>query len=134
MLVGYHNHFVEFAELEGEAPWDTFFRNTNPSVVMQLDTGNAMAGKADVVSILKRYPGRAVTVHLKPFAPEAADSDLAAGFRPMIGEDGVPWDEVFSLCETTAGTEWYIVEYESDAYPPIQAVDVCLRTLRRMGR
>ena len=42
------------------------------------------------------------------------------GFRPIIGEDSVQWDEIFRICETTGGTEWYIVEYESDAYPPLE--------------
>ena len=28
MATGYHNHHVEFAPLDGERPWDTFFGNT----------------------------------------------------------------------------------------------------------
>ena len=29
---------------------------------------------------------------------------------------------VFDLCETLGGTEWYIVEQESYAYPPLECV------------
>lgn len=71
MVTGYHNHFTEFAPLDGEMPWDTFFGNTKKEVVMQLDTGNAMHGGADPVPFLKRYPGRALTVHLKEYASGA---------------------------------------------------------------
>src|SRR5688500_14634647 len=34
MQVGYHNHGVEFQPMEGELPWDTFFSNTKPEVIM----------------------------------------------------------------------------------------------------
>lgn len=127
MQTGYHNHHVEFTELDGEKPWDTFFGHTDDRVVMQLDTGNAAAGGGDCVDILQRYPGRATTVHLKPYHVEQR-------FRPVIGEDSTPWQDVFALCETTGGTQWYIVEYESDAYPPLEAVERCLRALKAMGK
>ena len=32
------------------------------------------------------------------------------------------WQELFQLCETVGGTEWYIVEQESYAYPPLECV------------
>lgn len=137
LVTGYHNHHVEFQPLDGELPWDTFFGNTDPSVIMQLDTGNAVFGGADIMGLFEKYPGRAVTVHLKPYSFSAAranPSDPHAGFQPIIGQDETPWDEVFRACETVGGTRWYIVEYESDAYPPLEAVDRCLQALRAMGK
>ncbi|MCX7016972.1 MAG: sugar phosphate isomerase/epimerase [Candidatus Sumerlaeota bacterium] len=134
MVTGYHNHHAEFAPLEGEAPWDTFFSNTDKGVIMQLDTGNAASGGGDPVAILKRYPGRAGTVHLKPYCFALGKEERRNGFRPLIGEDDMPWKEIFALCETTGGTEWYIVEYESDAYPPLENVERCLKALKAMGK
>ena len=137
MFTGYHNHHTEFQELDGEQPWDTFIGNTDKGVVMQLDLGNAARGGADVVAVLRRYPGRARSVHLKPSsfaAARAAGDDAHAGYRPVIGEDDLPWEEIFRLCETAGGTEWYVVEYESDAYPPLEAVERCLKALRSMGK
>lgn len=126
MWVGYHNHHIEFAPMDGEMPWDTFFGNTVADVVMQLDSGNALHGGADVVPFLERYPGRALTVHLKEYS--------ATNDKALIGEGDVRWDDVFSLCETSGGTQWYIVEQESYAYPPLECVDRCLRALREMGK
>jgi len=134
MKTGYHNHNIEFTELDGEQPWDTLFGHTNAGVIMQLDTGNAASGGGDCVAILERYPGRAGTVHLKPYHAEKGAEDRRAGFQPVIGDDTLPWDDIFRLCETTGGTEWYIVEYESDAYPPLEAVDRCLKALKAMGK
>ena len=93
---------------------------------MQLDTGNALVGGGDPVETLERYPGRALTVHLKEYS--------ATDDKALIGEGEVRWDDVFGLCETTGGTKWYIVEQETYAYPPLKCVDLCLRNLRAMGQ
>ena len=126
LLCGYHNHSIEFKELDGELPWDSFFGNTNCDVVMQFDTGNAMHGGADPIPFLERYPGRAITVHLKEFS--------ATNPKALIGEGDIPWDKIFTLCETIGGTEWYIVEQESYAYPPLECVAKCLENLKNMGK
>jgi len=126
MRVGYHNHYVEFAPMEGELPWDTFFGNTSPEVIMQVDAGNALHGGADPVPLLERYPGRAVTVHLKEYS--------ATNPTVLIGEGDVRWDDFFGFCESSGGTEWYIVEQESYAYAPLECVDRCLKALKAMGK
>jgi len=134
MVTGYHNHFVEFSPLDGERPWDTFFGNTGQGVIMQLDTGNAICGGGDPVAILKKYPGRAGSVHLKPYSKALGKDDMHKGFEPVIGDDDTPWQEIFELCEATGGTQWYVVEYESPALPALEAVDLCLKGLRAMGK
>jgi sugar phosphate isomerase/epimerase len=126
MRVGYHNHTIEFQPLEGELPWDTFFGRAKPAVVMQFDTGKAMHGGGDATIFLKRFPGRAATVHLKPFSKAKPNA--------LIGDDELPWKEIFNLCETIGRTEWYIVEYESDAFPPLISVDKCFQALKKWGK
>ena len=134
MKTGYHNHHIEFAPLNGERPWDTFFGNTGTGVIMQLDTGNAIFGGGDPVAILRQYPGRAGTVHLNPYSKALGKDDPDQGFQPVIGDDDTPWESIFELCESTGGTQWYIVEYESDAYPPLEAVNLCLENLKAMDK
>jgi len=127
MHVGYHNHAAEFTKIDGEFPWDIFFSAASPDVVMQLDTGNAMHGEAtadDVLEVMKRYPGRAVTVHLKEYS--------ATNKKALIGEGDMKWKEFFNLCETIGGTEWYIIEQESYAYPPLECVKRCLENLKEL--
>ena len=126
MQTGYHNHHIEFVEMEGELPWDTFFGNTRQEVVMQLDTGNMYHGGAEPVRFLEKYPGRARLVHLKEYS--------SANDKALIGKGEVQWEKVFEICESTGGTEWYIVEQESYAYPPMECVDRCLQNLRKMGK
>jgi sugar phosphate isomerase/epimerase len=126
MQTGYHNHHIEFAEMEGELPWDTFFGNTRQDVVMQLDTGNMYHGGAEPVGFLQRYPGRAQLVHLKE---HSSSNDKA-----LIGEGEVEWARVFEICESSGATEWYIVEQESYAYAPLECVNRCLQNLKNMDK
>lgn len=126
MWTGYHNHHTEFTALEGELPWDIFFGNTTPDVVMQVDTGNALHGGCNVVPFVSKYPGRALTVHLK----EYSKTDNKA----LIGEGDVDWASAFKLCEGVGATQWYIVEQESYAFPPLECIAKCRQILRSLGR
>src|SRR5207302_9569856 len=74
MFVGYHAHKHDFKQIDGVTAWDLFFGNTKSEVIMQLDTGNCRDGGADPVAVLKKYPGRARSIHIKAHGagPEAA--------------------------------------------------------------
>ena len=125
MRVGYHNHSIEFKPLDGEMPWDTFFLNTSKDVVMQIDVGNALEGGADPVPFIRKYPGRAATVHVKEYSKSNP--------KAYVGEGDVKWKEVLALLEKIGGTQWYIVEYEVEGMPPLESVKRCLENLHKMG-
>ena len=124
MQVGYHNHSHEFKAVDGQIPWDIFFGGTRKDVIMQFDTGNAMQGGGDAIPYLKRYPGRAVTVHLKEYS--------ATNKNAIVGEGDLPWEELLNLCETIGGTKWYIIEEEKDVYPPLKGVELCYKNFRKL--
>jgi sugar phosphate isomerase/epimerase len=93
---------------------------------MQYDIGNSIHGGADPIAILKRFPARTTTIHLKEYSKTNPNA--------LTGEGDVPWKEVFRLCEEQGGTKWYIVEQESYAVTPLEAVALCLQNLRKMGK
>lgn len=128
MHVGYHNHNIEFKPLDGELPWDTFFNRAKPDVVIQFDTGNGVGEGGDPMVFLKKHPGRVASVHVKPYSKTKPNA--------LLGDpdDQLPWQEIFNLCETTAGVQWYIIEYESDAYPPLVSVQKTFEVMRRWGK
>jgi len=125
MYVGYHAHGGDFKKFDGETVWDLLFANAGPDVVMQMDVGNCLGGGGDPYATLKKFPGRALTVHLKEHGGKAG---------AVVGEGDVKWNEVFQLCETTGKTQWYIVEQESYATSPLECVKACLENLRKMGK
>ena len=122
--IGYHSHQGDFLPIDGETPWDILFGNTSKEVFMQLDTGNCMQGGGDPVAILKKYPGRSLSIHLKEFS--------ATKKKVLIGEGDVKWKEVFAICESTGGTQWYIIEEESGAYPPLEAAESSLKNYKKL--
>jgi sugar phosphate isomerase/epimerase len=96
MVVGYHCHGFDFAKINSRFAWDLLFSQLKPEVNMQLDIGNCLGGGGDPIAMLKKFPGRSWTVHIK----EVADKTFDSAF----------YKEVFQLCETTCATKWYIVE------------------------
>ena len=121
MQTGYHNHFHEFDASGGRSAWDVLIGGTSADVVMQLDVGNAMKGGGDCAAILRQYPGRAVTLHVKEFrgASEA-----------VVGEGEVDWKEILPLAAEVGGTQWYIIEHERDEQRAMSDVDRCLVNIR----
>jgi sugar phosphate isomerase/epimerase len=125
MRLGYHNHAGDFMPMaDGQVPWEIFFNNTSQAVIHQLDVGNMPQEYQDPIKYLKMYPGRTHSIHVK---------DRDAEYNQVLVGDGIlPFKEIFELCETIGGTEWYIVEYEDKAVPPLEAVKRCLATVRQM--
>jgi len=125
MRVGYHAHGGDFKKVGDQTAWELFFSNTAPEVVMQMDIGNCLGAGGDPYAILRKFPGRSATIHLKEHGGKRG---------APLGEGEVRWQEIFEICETIGGTEWYIVEQESYAVPPLESVKLCLQNLRKMGK
>jgi sugar phosphate isomerase/epimerase len=127
LSTGYHAHGFDFATVDGgEVAWDILFANTRPEVIMQMDIGNCADGGGDPLGTLRRFPGRARSVHLKDFGGPSPDS--------VIGEGKADWPEIFRVCETTQGTEWYVVEEGSAEGTGFDIPRRSLEALRRMGK
>ena len=124
MWVGYHAHSHDFKQIEGVSAWDLFFGNTKAEVIMQLDTSNCCDGGADPVAVLKKYPGRARSIHIKAHG---------GGPDAVIGEDKINWAEIFAFCEGKGKTQWYVLEHESGK-DPLEAVRRSFAALKKMGK
>jgi sugar phosphate isomerase/epimerase len=125
MACGYHAHGFDFAQVDGEIAWDILFSNTKTEVIMQMDIGNCASGGGDPIATLRKFPGRARTVHLKDFGgPE--DS--------VIGEGQADWKTIFELCETQQPVEWYVVEEGSRDGLGFAIPRRSLEALKAMGK
>ena len=125
MFTGYHAHPFDFVRFGDRTAWDILFGSTPDEVIMQLDIGNSANGGGDPVGILRKFPRRARTVHLKEYGGAPGS---------VIGQGSADWKEIFRLCEETQRTEWYIVE---EGGPDGMGFDVSRRSfeqLRAMGR
>jgi len=58
LMLGYHNHEIEFVGVEGQLPWDILLTNTDSKLVyFQIDVGNLTFGGGDPWSILQSILG-----------------------------------------------------------------------------
>ncbi len=67
MKFGYHNHDFEFnTELNGKKLYDILLQNTDPElVIQQLDIGNMYGAGGRALDVIKQYPGRFASLHVK---------------------------------------------------------------------
>ncbi len=123
MWTGYHAHPFDFVHFGSETAWEILFSNTCADVVMQMDNGNCANGDGDPNGILRKFPGRGRTLHIK---------DYGAGPDAVIGEGLANWDEFFEIAETLHHPEWYVVEEGTGTGFDIPRRS--LAALRRMGK
>ncbi|MCG9893909.1 MAG: sugar phosphate isomerase/epimerase [Fimbriimonadaceae bacterium] len=128
---GFHAHDGDMKPLAGgKSAWDLLAEGTPKEFMMQYDTANGMHGGADPVQPILDHPGRSQSLHLKEYHAENGFKNLRG-----IGEGSIPWAKVFEAAESVGGTEWYVVEHESDSdITAMQSIDLCLKNLRAMGK
>ena len=107
--VGIHTTYHHFeTKYDGVTAWDVIFSETSPLLQQQVDTSNTFHTGTDVVALLKKYPGRHFSIHLKENTPSTT---ATLGERPTDGGPLVPWREVMD--EVAAERiPWCIVEAE----------------------
>ena len=120
MSVGYHAHPFDFEKINGRFAWDLLFSRTEPEVNMQMDVGNCLSGDGDPIAMLKKFPGRTRTIHIKEHKDKTFDSDF--------------YKEVFHLCETASVTKWYIVEMGGMLGNGFEVPRQALEKLRGLGK
>jgi sugar phosphate isomerase/epimerase len=123
MRVGYHNHTSDFNRIDGDYWWNRFADATTKNVVLQFDTGNAseMQGVTPQ-DFIRRNAGRTISMHVKPFSKKDPNA--------YIGADELDWPAIMTAAETAGGVEWYIIEYEREGVPPLEALKANLEAFR----
>ncbi len=113
---GFHNHAIEFTEVEGIVAYDYLLDNTDPELVFfQLDLYWIVEGGKDPVDYFRRYPGRFLMYHVKD--------------KQEVGASGtIDFRASYENAEL-AGMRYHIVEVEDYNYEPIESVRVSLEYL-----
>jgi sugar phosphate isomerase/epimerase len=125
MRVGYHNHTKDFNRIDGEYWWNRFADQTAKTVILQFDTGNAseMEGVTPQ-SLIERNAGRTISMHVKPFSKKDPNA--------YLGKDELDWPAIMTAAEAKGGIEWYIIEYEKEGVPPLEALKANLEAFKKL--
>ena len=133
MKFGYHNHDFEFSEsLSGRTLFDIILTETDPKLVMQqLDIGNMINGGAKALDIMKKYPGRFESMHVKDEITATSGHDKFES--TILGKGIIPVKEVVDLGRKW-GTKHFIIEQESyQGKQPIDCAKEDLEIMKKWG-
>lgn len=130
LACGYHNHAEEFQKAGDKTYWDLLAERTSKDVILQQDCGWSTAAGQDPAALVRKYPGRTRSTHIKAKLPPTG----AEGKKPIIGQDYTDWKKVAAACKEVGGTEWLIVEQEDypDGLSPVEATRLSYEGLKRL--
>jgi sugar phosphate isomerase/epimerase len=108
---GYHNHDFELVpDADGTLLLDKMIEATDPSLVdFQIDFFFTQDAGLDGAALVRRLAGRVPTLHIKDLSPGPGREDAT------VGSGVIDWDPILTAAKES-GTNWYIVEQESN--PP----------------
>jgi sugar phosphate isomerase/epimerase len=120
----YHNHWFEFAPVNGQLPYDILLKQCDPRLVqMELDLCWITVGGQDPLKYFKQYPGRFPLVHVKDLTAipkvDASGGQNFGDSLPEMTEVGggiIDWKKLFSHSEE-AGIKHYFVEHDHPKAP-----------------
>ena len=126
MRFGYHNHDFEFSEkLEGELLYDIMLNNTDPRLVaQQLDIGNMINGGGIPAEVMKKFPGRFVSMHVKDEVPASSGHEHFESTILGKGSGQIDVQALVKLGDKEGGTKHFIIEQE--AYQGLQPL-ACMK-------
>ncbi|HVM89990.1 MAG TPA: sugar phosphate isomerase/epimerase [Puia sp.] len=109
----YHNHDMEFHEVEGKIPYEIFLSETK--MKMELDLAWATKGGKDPVELFRQHPGRFPLWHVKDL-DEKRESILP------VGSGTIDYKRIFAAA-SSAGMKHFFVEHDmpKDALASITA-------------
>ncbi len=107
MQAGFHNHSIEFVQLDGQLIYDALLARLDPELVkMQFQTEVINLGfKAS--DYFKKHPGRFNSSHLSDWTKDKK--------QVPVGQGVIDWKEFFAAAKT-GGVKTFFVEMDLDTY------------------
>jgi len=136
MKFGYHNHDFEFSQsLNGQKVFDIILQNTDPSLVaQQLDIGNMYHAGGIALDIMKQYPNRFDSMHVKDEIKAAKGGEMGGAYESTIlGKGIIPVKDIVDLGRKS-GTTLFIIEQESyQGMAPIDTIKQDYDIMKKWG-
>ena len=117
MTFAFHNHQVEFTEMEGKVPFDILAENTDPRLVtFELDLAWITAAGKDPVAYFRKYPGRFEVWHFKDLSPEKQDATL--------GEGIIDFKPIMEKAKLAGMRYWFIEQDNCRTHTPMESIEI----------
>jgi sugar phosphate isomerase/epimerase len=122
---GYHNHTMEFRDLDGGATgFQVLLSDTDPTyVTLELDCGWATAAGQNPVMLLKEHPHRFSMLHIKDLLPATPDTPPDKHISTELGKGTVDYRPIFAAARS-AGIRYAFIEQETFDIPVLDALKI----------
>ena len=105
--MGFHNHHMEFAQIDGKLIYDELMNRFDPEYIkMQFQVAVINIGYK-AADYFKKYPGRFISAHLADVAEDKKK-------QVPVGQGIVDWKEFFATLKT-GGVKNIFVEMDPEA-------------------
>ena len=126
LVLGYHNHAIEFVKFEGAPVLDYLYARTRPEhLVGELDTFWIHYGGGDVVEWIEKLRGRLPFIHLKDYGFTTENKHTWC----ELGRGTLHWKKIVAAAERS-GCEWFIVEQDTCPGDPFESLRISFDYLR----
>jgi sugar phosphate isomerase/epimerase len=114
MKFGYHNHDFEFnTEIDGKRLYDLILQNTDPAlVIQQIDIGNMYGAGGRALDLIKQYPGRFTSMHVKDEI-KSSRGEMGGYESTILGQGVMPVKKIVDAGRESGGTIYFLIEQES---------------------
>jgi sugar phosphate isomerase/epimerase len=136
MKFGYHNHDFEFnTTVDGMRLYDIILKETDPDlVIQQMDMGNMYGAGGRGLELLKQYPDRFKSFHVKNEIKSDAKNSME-GYESTILDTGViPVKQILDIGRKQNKGAHFIIEQESyQGKAPLDCAKEDLAIMKKWG-
>jgi sugar phosphate isomerase/epimerase len=119
---GYHNHTMEFRDINGATGYQILLKDTDPHLVtLELDCGWAFAAGQNPAELMRRHRSRISMLHLKDMKPAPAGTAPDKRSPTEIGHGVVDFHQIFEAAKAT-GIRHSFVEQDDLDMPLFEAL------------
>ncbi len=131
MTFSHHNHNIEFHKIGDVVPLDYLIQNTDAALVgYEMDIGWVIAGGADPVAYLTKYPSRFHSIHIKDLKKDGIPNTNGKMVSAIIGQGIADYSKILPAVKKAAvKTAFLEIEEPYDPSPigMVQASAVYLK-------
>ena len=122
----YHNHDFEFAQVNGQLPYDILLAKTDSALVqLEMDLYWITKGGQDPLKYFALYPGRFPLVHVKDI------DSTPRHFFTEVGRGTIDFKRIFAQA-TAAGVKHYFVEQDECPGSPFDSIKISFDYLKEL--
>jgi len=136
MKFGYHNHNFEFdTKVDGMLLYDIILKETDPNlVIQQMDMGNMYGAGGRPLELLKQYPGRFASLHVKDEIKSDTPGNMNGYDSTILGTGVIQVKEVLDTAKKQNPDTHFIIEQESyQGKSPVDSVKDDLEIMKKWG-